>query len=330
MIHFDLKYIMLLSTHLDKFKKLRDNLFNFRCIYCGDSAKFKNKARGYFYRKKQDFFYRCHNCGVGTNLAKVIQYIDRDLYKEYVLEKYKEGKTNTEPKEFNFETPKFKKKDPHLEDLISINKLNTSHPARQYVERRSIPKEFFNDIYFCSHFFKWSRIKSKEEHPRLVIPFRDESGEVFAAQGRAFGSETPKYLTIKFDDKPKIFGLDRIDWTKRICVVEGPIDSLFVKNCLAVAGADFNNIQDKAIEEDDFSAEDIVMILDNEPRNKEIVKRMETLIDNKYELVIWPDSIKEKDINDMVLQGYDVNTIIDNNIYSGLNAKIALVAWKRI
>ena len=318
---------MLVSPRLGKFKRLRDDLYNFRCVYCGDSQKFENKARGYFYRKKNDFFFRCHNCDLGTTLSKVLNYVDSDLYKEYVLEKYKNNSTE---KEYKFEAPKFKKRDPRLEDLIPINKLQTDHPARKYVERRLIPKEFLNDIYFCSHFFKWTKIKSKWDYPRLVIPFRDETGEVFAAQGRAFGSETPKYLTIKFDDKPKIFGLDRIDWTKRICVVEGPIDSLFVKNCLAVAGADFNNIQDKAIEEDDFSAEDIVMILDNEPRNKEIVKRMETLIDNKYELVIWPDSIKEKDINDMVLQGYDVNTIIDNNIYSGLNAKIALVAWKRI
>ena len=318
---------MLVSPRLGKFKRLRDDLYNFRCVYCGDSQKFENKARGYFYRKKNDFFFRCHNCDLGTTLSKVLNYVDSDLYKEYVLEKYKNNSTE---KEYKFEAPKFKKRDPRLEDLIPINKLQTDHPARKYVERRLIPKEFLNDIYFCSHFFKWTKIKSKWDYPRLVIPFRDETGEVFAAQGRAFGSETPKYLTVKFDDKPKIFGLDRIDWTKRICVVEGPIDSLFVKNCLAVAGADFNNIQDKAIEEDDFSAEDIVMILDNEPRNKEIVKRMETLIDNKYELVIWPDSIKEKDINDMVLQGYDVNTIIDNNIYSGLNAKIALVAWKRI
>ena len=310
---------MLLSPRLDKFKKLRDNLFNFRCPYCGDSQKFSNKARGYFYRKKNDFFYKCHNCGKGTTFSKVLQYIDPEMYKEFVMEKFTGPKTD----EFKFEAPKFKKRDPKLENLTPINKLNGNHPARQFVESRQIPEEFYSDLYLCSKFFKWAKIRSKQDHPRLVIPFRDESGEVFAAQGRAFGKETPKYLTVKFQDKPKIFGLDRCDWSERTYVVEGPLDSLFVDNCLAVAGADF---------EHHFPMkENVTIILDNEPRSREIIKRMEKLIDKDYELVIWPDNVKEKDINDMVLAG-DANIMhtIKNNTYTGLTAKLKLSSWKLI
>ena len=310
---------MLLSPRLDKFKKLRDNLFNFRCPYCGDSQKFSNKARGYIYRKKNDFFYKCHNCGKGTTFSKVLQYIDPEMYKEFVMEKFTGPKTD----EFKFEAPKFKKRDPKLENLTPINKLNGKHPARQFVESRQIPEEFYSDLYLCSKFFKWAKIRSKQDHPRLVIPFRDESGEVFAAQGRAFGKETPKYLTVKFQDKPKIFGLDRCDWSQRTYVVEGPLDSLFVDNCLAVAGADF---------EHHFPMKDnVTIILDNEPRSREIIKRMEKLIDKDYELVIWPDNVKEKDINDMVLAG-DVNIMhtIKNNTYTGLTAKLKLSSWKLI
>jgi len=310
---------MLLSPRLDKFKKLRDNLFNFRCPYCGDSQKFSNKARGYFYRMKNDFFYKCHNCGKGTTFSKVLQYIDPEMYKEFVMEKFTGPKTD----EFKFEAPKFKKRDPKLENLTPINKLNGNHPARQFVESRQIPEEFYSDLYLCSKFFKWAKIRSKQDHPRLVIPFRDESGEVFAAQGRAFGKETPKYLTVKFQDKPKIFGLDRCDWSQRTYVVEGPLDSLFVDNCLAVAGADF---------EHHFPMkENVTIILDNEPRSREIIKRMEKLIDKDYELVIWPDNVKEKDINDMVLAG-DANIMhtIKNNTYTGLTAKLKLSSWKLI
>ena len=319
MVHIDLKFIMLLSPRLDKFKKLRDNLFNFRCPYCGDSQKFTNKARGYFYRKKNDFFYKCHNCGKGTTFSKVLQYVDPEMYKEFVMEKFTGPKTD----EFKFEAPKFKKRDPKLENLTPINKLNGSHPARQFVESRQIPEEFYSDLYLCSKFFKWAKIRSKQDHPRLVIPFRDESGEVFAAQGRAFGKETPKYLTVKFQDKPKIFGLDRCDWSQRTYIVEGPLDSLFVDNCLAVAGADF---------EHHFPMkENVTIILDNEPRSREIIKRMEKLIDKDYELVIWPDNVKEKDINDMVLAG-DANIMqtIKNNTYTGLTAKLKLSSWKLI
>mgnify|MGYP003147859382 FL=1 len=324
--YIDLKYIMMLSPRLDKFKKVRDNLFNFRCPYCGDSQKSRNKARGYFYRKKNDFFFRCHNCAKGTTFGKVLEYVDAETYKQYVMERWRGDAPNTKEPEFNFTAPKFKKKDPKLESLTPINKLNTDHPARQFVESRQIPEEFYSDLYLCSKFFEWAKIGTlvprRQDHPRLVIPFRDETGEVFAAQGRAFGKETPKYLTVKFQDKPKIFGLDRADLSRKIHVVEGPIDSLFVDNCLAMAGADFGSLP-----------EDATIILDNEPRSKEIIRRMENLIKNNYELVIWPDSIPHKDINDMILAGMtseDVQELIKQNTYNGLQATARLSAWKRI
>ena len=311
----------MLSPRLDKFKKVRDNLFNFRCPYCGDSQKSRSKARGYFYRKKNDYFYRCHNCGKGTTFGKVLEYLDVTLYKEYIMERYKGDAPKTEQPEFKFEAPKFKKIDPKLENLIPINKLNGWHPARQFVESRQLPEEFYSDLYLCPKFFEWSKIQSQQEHPRLVIPFRDESGEVFAAQGRAFGKEIPKYLTIKFQDKPKIFGLDRVDFAKRYYVVEGPLDSMFLDNCLAVAGADFRYLPPG----------DTTIVLDNEPRSIEIIKQMERLIHQEHELVIWPDSITQKDINDMVLAGQqDIKTTIDNNTFSGLEATMKLAAWKRI
>ena len=311
----------MLSPRLDKFKKVRDNLFNFRCPYCGDSQKSQSKARGYFYRKKNDYFYRCHNCGKGTTFGKVLEYIDTLMYKEYVMERYKGDAPKTEAPEFNFAAPKFKKIDPKLENLTPINKLNGGHPARQFVESRQLPEEFYSDLYLCPKFFKWSKIQSQQEHPRLVIPFRDESGEVFAAQGRAFGKESPKYLTIKFQDKPKIFGLDRVDLSRRFYVVEGPIDSMFLDNCLAVAGADFRYLPPG----------DTTIVLDNEPRSREIIKLMERLIHQEHELVIWPTTITQKDINDMVLANVqDIQTIIDNNTFSGLEATMKLAAWKRI
>ena len=311
----------MLSPRLDKFKKVRDNLFNFRCPYCGDSQKSRIKARGYFYRKKNDYFYRCHNCGKGTTFGKLLEYLDVQMYKEYIMERYKGDAPKTEQPEFKFEAPKFKKIDPKLENLTPINKLNGRHPARQFVESRQLPEEFYSDLYLCPKFFEWSKIQSQQEHPRLVIPFRDESGEVFAAQGRAFGKEIPKYLTIKFQDKPKIFGLDRVDFAKRYYVVEGPLDSMFLDNCLAVAGADFRYLPPG----------DTTIVLDNEPRSIEIIKQMERLIHQEHELVIWPDTITQKDINDMVLAGQqDIKTTIDNNTFSGLEATMKLAAWKRI
>ena len=315
----------MVSPRLDKFKRVRDNLFNFRCPYCGDSQKSQSKARGYFYRKKNDFFYRCHNCAKGTTFGKVLEYIDSETHKQYVMERWRGDAPNTKEPEFNFKAPQFKKIDPKLENLTPINKLNTDHPARQFVESRQIPEEFYSDLYLCSKFFEWAKIGTlvprRKDHPRLVIPFRDETGEVFAGQGRAFGKETPKYLTVKFQDKPKIFGLDRVDFAKRYYVVERPIDSMFLDNCLAVAGADFRYLPPG----------DTTIVLDNEPRSREIIKLMERLIHQEHELVIWPTTITQKDINDMVLANVqDIQTIIDNNTFSGLEATMKLAAWKRI
>ena len=317
-IHIDLKYIHLVSPRLDRFKKVRDYLYNFRCPYCGDSEKFRNKARGYFYRKKDTMLYRCHNCDKGTTAGKVVELLDSDSYREYVKERFV---GNIEKVEYNFEPPKFKKRDPKLKALVPINTLNGDHPALEILKKRQIPEEHYDKFFLCHKFCSWGEVSSNKDHPRLVIPFYDEEGKVFAAQGRAFGKEQPKYLTVKFDDKPKIFGLDRVDFTERVYVVEGPIDSLFLNNCLAVAGSDFR----------DLPPCETTIIMDNEPRSKEIVNKMEKLINNNYELVIWPDSISQKDINDMVLAGQqDIQTTINNNTFSGLEATVKLSAWKRI
>ncbi len=319
MIHIDINYIHLISHQLEFFKKLRDYLYTCRCPYCGDSQKMKNKTRGYFYRKAEQMNYFCHNCGKSTTAGKVVELVNPDVYKEYVKERFI-GTTETE---YKFEAPKFEKKDPKLKDLIPINKLSLDHPARQVLVDRQIPEQHYDKFFLSHKFCSWAEISSNQDHPRLVIPFYNEDGEVFAAQGRAFGKEQPKYLTVKFDDKPKIFGLDRVDWSKRVYVVEGPIDSLFLPNALAVAGADFIHLP--------FEKEDITVVLDNEPRSKEIVKRMTQLADNNYSLVIWPDTISQKDINDMTLAGVrDIQKIIDDNTFTGLELRMKLATWKRI
>jgi hypothetical protein len=161
------------------------------------------------------------------------------------------------------------------------------------------------------------------DHPRLLIPFRTEEREVFAYQGRAFGNEQPKYITIKLEDKDKIFGLDRVDKTKNIYVVEGPLDSLFLDNCIAIAGSDFSN----------FVRLHTTIIFDNEPRNKEIIKQLEKTIGLGSNVVIWPNSMKHKDINDMIIAGYtkeQIQEIIIDNTFSGVKAKLRFAEWRKI
>jgi len=331
MSYIDTKYLNIISSQLQQFKKKGDNLWNFRCPYCGDSKKSRTKARGFVFRKKNDLFFKCHNCGVGASLGNMIKTLDSRTYKDYIMERYKKGvETHSSPQpEFHFNAPVFRKKG-ILKGLKSIKDLPKEHPARRIVEKRRLPPESLSDLYLCESFFKFTNsIIPKKfpsldgDHPRLLIPFRDENGEVFAYQGRAFGNEQPKYITIKIDaDRDKIFGLDKVDRSKPIYVVEGPLDSLFLDNCIAVAGADFSNMEG-----------DLTVIYDNEPRNKEINKQIEKTINQGKSVCMWPDNMKCKDINDMIIDGYSkeqIQEIITNNTFSGVAAKLRFAEWRRI
>ena len=327
--YIDIKYLNLISPQLQQFKKKGDFLWNFRCPYCGDSQKSRTKARGFVYRKKNDLFYKCHNCGVGTTLGKLIQHIDSKSYDDYIMERYKKGvKTNNPEPEFKFDEPIFRKKGV-LKNLKSISDLSTDHPARKIVEERFIPFESLSDLYLCESFYQFTNtlIPNKfpsldGDHPRLLIPFRDEQGEVFAYQGRAFGKEKPKYITIKLEERDKIFGLDRVDKSKHVYVVEGPLDSLFLDNCIAVAGADVPSMDC-----------DFTVIFDNEPRNKELLKQIEKVVNQGYRVALWPDQMERKDINDMIIHGYtksQIQEIIEDNTFTGAAAQLRFIEWKKI
>ena len=335
--YIDVKFVNLISSQLQQFKKKSDFLWNFRCPYCGDSQKSRTKARGFVYRKKNDLFFKCHNCGMGTTLGYLIKHIDSKIYKDYIFERYKKGvKTNNPEPEFKFNVPVFHKKD-ILKNLKSISDLSTDHPARRFIQKRLIPSESFSDLYLCESFYKFTNtlIPNKfpsldGDHPRLLIPFRDEQGEVFAYQGRAFGNEQPKYITIKLEERDKIFGMDRVTKDKHIYVVEGPLDSLFLDNCIAVAGATFDKplmIEGRLIENDQLT-----VIFDNEPRNKEICREIKKIITTGRNVCLWPEYNSHKDINDMIVAGYtkhDIENQIKQFAFSGSAAKLRFVTWRK-
>jgi len=332
--YIDLDYISKIQPRLQQFKKKRDYLFNFRCPVCGDSKKSKTKARAYLYRVKTDMFFKCHNCGSGLNLANLIKLVDRPLYDQYILERYKGSKPNSENNLFDKfkNTTKEKLKSSPLQGLKAIVNLDDEHPAKKYLNKRKIPKQFFDKLYYSNKFQEYvnkirpgtfTDINKVYEHPRLIIPFYDVDNEVFAIQGRAFGNEQPKYLTIKLkENKQKIYGLERVNLQNRLYIVEGPLDSLFVDNCLAAAGADLQLPVEK---------KDVVFVFDNEPRNKQIIDRMYKAIDDNYMIVVWPNNIKEKDINEMIITGKtkeQIQNIILENTYSGLTALTNLNNYK--
>ena len=335
-VFIDRSFLLQVSPKLQRFTKKKDDLYNFRCPLCGDSQKNKTKTRGYVFRKKNDYFYMCHNCGVSTTFYNFLKQVDPNLVQEYQLERYKNGETgnNNYPKpefeEHKQETPKFKK----ALELPTIDSLPEAHFAKNYVQQRRIPETFYSQLYFAEDFAAFIQSLGIEKDglhkndQRLVIPFYDAEKNLVAIQGRALGESKLRYITLKLhDDNRKVFGLDRINEEEMIYVVEGPIDSMFLENAVATADSNLESITNT------FDKTKVVLIFDNEPRNKEIVKKIDNAIENHYNVVIWPEMIESKDINDMVLEGFspdEIQDIISKHTFVNLRAKAEFVNWKKV
>ena len=326
----DDKFINLAAASLDKFSKKRPGVYNFRCPYCGDSKKHRNKARGYLIKKKGNYLYKCHNCGVGRSFGNFLKENVPHLYDEYIMEHYKEGNTgrgtaNPAPVLPTFEKPVFKSKS--VIDLTPVSELNNSHPARAYLLGRGIPEEQFDRLYYCPKFKEWTNKQKKvfadtnNDDARIIIPLKDRDGNLFGYQGRSLDADAKmRYVTIMLDeDAPKIFGLDKINPEETVYVTEGPFDSFFVPNSIAMCGSDVD------LRSLDYQ---FVFVYDNEPRNKQIVEKIARAAEQGYRVVIFPKSVREKDLNDMVNSGINVKDVIESNIYQGLEAQLKLSSWK--
>lgn len=334
-VFIDRAFLLRVSPKLPRFTQKKEDLYNFRCPLCGDSQKNKTKARGFIYRKKDNYFYMCHNCGISTTFYNFLDKVDPSLIKEYQLERYKVGNQNANTPAPKFEQAKTEK--PIFREKISLESIDSlpeEHFAKTYVQSRKIPKDFYSQLYFAPDFRKFvqelgiDKEGLKEGDQRLVIPFYDERKNLIALQGRSLGESKIRYITIKTDDdNSKVFGLDRIDQDKTIYVVEGPIDSLFLDNAVATADSSLDSITST------YDKSKVVLVFDNEPRNKEIVNKIESAIDNHFQVVIWPEYIDKKDINDMILDGFspdEIQDIISKNTFVNLRAKMEFVKWKKI
>mgnify|MGYP001248883888 FL=1 len=318
----DSKFIGLVSSRLEKFKKVKPNLYNFRCPLCGDSKKNKSKTRGYLYNIKADINFRCHNCGASMTFSNFLKQLDPVIHKQYVFERFKNNSTGrgtvVEEPTFKFEEPKFKTK-------IRIPLCSEIRRGREYLQARRLdPKRFYwaEDFAGFVNSIKPTFGSNVPKESRIIIPLYYKK-DLIGIQGRSVDPSPVKYITtIFYDDAPKIYGLDNIRQDAPVFVTEGPFDSTFISNSIAMCGADADVRR--------WGVSNPVWIYDNEPRSKEIVKRISDTIDRGEKVVIWPNNIYEKDINDMVLAGHDVQSIVESNVYDGLEANLKFTTWKRI
>jgi transcription elongation factor Elf1 len=327
---------------LDRYKVKQSNPYkaNFRCPICGDSQKSKTLARGWIIEKDTSAMFHCFNCGQSHPLWRLLKTVEPALYNDYVIDSKFEKIAAQPPKEklegletITAPVPNFKRSGSPLLKIKKMGQLAADHPARGYINKRKIPTKAHHRLYYAPKFNAWVNDlipdklpNTRRDLPRLILPMIDKDGVVFGFQGRAFDKESIRYITIMLDEtKPKLFGLDQVDFTKKYYVLEGPIDSLFLSNAVAMAGADGNA---SGLE----SLENAVFVFDNEPRNTEIVNRMNKMLDRGYKVCIWPSKLQVKDVNDMILSGLssaEIELMIDQNTYQGLIGKFELGDWRR-
>ena len=335
--YVDLHYATMLSGRLERFKIRSTNPYkiNFRCPLCNDSQKSLSKARGWLLEKNNSFHFFCHNCGSSQSFQFFLKNVDGMLYKDYIAEKFlKDTKSSANTSSEKTQTSEFKQPEFNKHPLKKIKKISSlphDHALKKYIDKRRIPSSQHYRLYYAPKFKTWinSIIPNKFENigkdePRLVIPFLDESGYVFGVSARGFDPKGIRYITIMFKDVPKVFGLDTVNFDKTYFVVEGAIDSLFLSNAVAMAGADGNVNGLKR-------TENAIFVFDAEPRNKEIHKRIERLIKAGHRVCIWPSKVPGKDINEMILNGMNnVEEVIRENTYKGLEASLRLTAWRKV
>ena len=329
MSYLDTKYINLASASLQKYKKVKTGLYTFRCPYCGDSKKNKNKTRGYLFQVKGDHVFKCHNCGITRSFSNFLKDHAPHVYDEYVMERYKEGtigKNVPKPDLTQFvHTPKFEKR---TVDLEPLSRLNNFHVAKKYILDRGIPENKLDRLYYCPNFKEWSNTQKQtfsdttNDEARIIIPLNDTDGNLIGFQGRSLSPNAKmRYITVMLDENaPKLYGLDHINKNETIYIVEGPLDSFFLENSVAMCGSD--------VDIRTLGWSDYIWVYDNEPRSRQITDKISKSIDAGDSVVIWPSTIKEKDLNDMVVSGVNVKNVIQSNVYQGLKAKLQLSNWK--
>lgn len=335
MLWLEKKYVLFCQGYLDKFKAKGNDVWNFRCPFCGDSQISSRKARGYIFRDKDRLHFKCHNCFEDYPFPQFLQLISPPLFKDYLVEKYRPTKKKIDVVEdaskeqamklLNlFSAPSFKK------FCTPVTSLDKNHTVNEYLDSRSIPDK--THFWYCENFKQFEQLLPHYKDrlfsgPRLILPVYNRQKEIVAFVCRSL-RETDKlrYINLVVDPNQDrfIFGIDRVDLTKRVNVVEGPIDSLFLPNCIGIGTADFSSI--KGI----LSKDSTTLIYDNQPLNRELIKNIYKMANFGWSICIWPKWIKQKDINDMVKAGMDpayIMQIIDEHTYSGLKLKLKITEW---
>lgn len=310
--------------------------WNFRCVVCGDSKKSETKKRGWILVKGTKATYHCHNCGYSVPILVFLKTHFPAVHKEYIKILFKD-KRRDRSKIVQTEIKDTESNQQSQLDLPLMSQLPDDHFAVKYFKGRQLPIRFLRYLYFTDNYCEFINTvipgkfeKPPKEDPRIVIPYYNQHRKIFAVQGRSFQDFGLRYITIKFNDHKKIFGLERMNRNKTILIFEGAFDSFFMPNAIAFGGADLDlNYLLELAQKDKY-----IFCFDNEPRNKEMCKRIEQVLKQGFKVFLMPHKYRKygKDINKMVENGMTpkhICGIIKENIVQGKFGLMKFKLWKK-
>lgn len=309
--------IHLLEPYLERFVKVKDGLYNFRCPICGDSQKNSLKRRAYIYTKGDKHNFYCHNCLYSTSLYNFIK-----NYYPFILQSLKLSEVffNNIQKQKDLQWANDKKETLTL-PLYNVQTLPDNHIALQYIIQRKIPQSKWGIIYYSDNLIK-----------ELQCPF--DKGLVFKECDNLLvirnldSSSKTRYFVHRISEDI-LFNVKNIDKESQVIIVEGLIDSLFLDNAIPSLNSNLISTSNRLIRLG-VKKENIVLVWDNEPFNSNIVNNIQKAIAENFKVFIPPKGLTCKDINEMVLNNIEPNEMVNNNVHYGIEARLKFNLWKRV
>lgn len=308
-------------------KQMRaSRVYNFECPICNEGKSRGKKRRGYYIPEQNTIC--CHNCHWKSNPIKWIQEVtNKSFYEikdenskfyssaEYIIER-SENITKTS----SFSTLPEDSINLYSETEVSYYINNDKvKSVIDYCKKRKLftARNKPDALYFS--------LKDKIYKDSLCFPFFNRQNKIDFFQVREMGIPKGSKYRGKLNAEKSIFNVNKIDPNfPYIFMFEGPIDSMFVNNGVALAGVSLTHLQKQMLAEFPFHQK--IWVLDNQHIDNTAKDITLKLLEQGQDVFIWPKKYSSfKDLNELCchydIDGIGAKIILDNVV----NNKIAAV-----